>query len=209
MMNNNPSSIARLAQQLKCAAGRRSHAPALWLLSDAARLACPRAAILALPRGAGFIFRHYESENREALGRRLCALCKRQGVVFLAAGDARLAQRIRADGVHLPQGLAHRIQSARMRRVNWLITASAHDVASLRRAVKAGADAVFVSPVFATKSHPGARPLGPIRFTAMLRRAPLPVIALGGIDGPNAQRLTGSGAYGLAAISGLAGNLAQ
>jgi hypothetical protein len=39
-----------------------------------------------------------------------------------------------------------------------------------------------VSPVFATRSHPGARTLGPLRAAAIARALPVPAIALGGVD---------------------------
>lgn len=204
-MKNNPPSIARLALQLKCAAGRRSCAPALWLLSDDLRLKDPRAAIRALPPGAGFIFRHYAAPGREALGRALRQLCRSRRIVFLVAGDVRLAQRLRADGAHLPQGLAHRIKAARNARANWLITASAHGAASLARASLAGADAVFLSPVFATASHPDAKNLGPAGFARLAHSARRPVIALGGVTEDTARLLRGSRACGIGAISALGG----
>jgi len=59
---------------------------------------------------------------------------------------------------------------------------------------------VFVSPVFATRSHPGARALGPIRFALMVRGLPIPVIALGGMTAKRARRLQLLGASGWAAI---------
>jgi thiamine-phosphate pyrophosphorylase len=62
------------------------------------------------------------------------------------------------------------------------------------------ADAVVLSPVFATRSHPGATPLGPLRFRLLARRAGLPVIALGGMDARRARRI---GATRWAAIDGL------
>ncbi|MGB3721680.1 MAG: thiamine phosphate synthase, partial [Pacificimonas sp.] len=38
---------------------------------------------------------------------------------------------------------------------------------------------VFLSPVFPTESHPGARTLGPVRFGLMTRDANMRVAALG------------------------------
>ena len=61
--------------------------------------------------------------------------------------------------------------------------AKAHDRAELIAARRAGARLVFVAPVFATRTHPGARPLGTVRFGLLVRRAGVPVAALGGMDG--------------------------
>ena len=62
------------------------------------------------------------------------------------------------------------------------------------------ADAVLLSPVFATRSHPGAPSLGPLRFLLMAQKAALPVIALGGMTAQRAARLR---VHRWAAIDGL------
>ena len=67
-------------------------------------------------------------------------------------------------------------------------------------AERRGADAVFVSPVFATRSHPGARGLGVVRFGLLVRGCPVPVVALGGMDARRFRRVRGLGAYGWAGI---------
>jgi thiamine-phosphate pyrophosphorylase len=70
-------------------------------------------------------------------------------------------------------------------------------------AARAGADAVLLSPVFPTESHPGARALGSLLFARWARRSPLPVYALGGISAVTIGRITGSGAVGVATVGGL------
>jgi thiamine-phosphate pyrophosphorylase len=75
------------------------------------------------------------------------------------------------------------------RRVGALVTSSAHGAAELRRAARAGADLAFLSPAFATRSHPDATVLGPLRWGRFSRGAPLPVAALGGISGVSLRRL--------------------
>jgi thiamine-phosphate pyrophosphorylase len=69
--------------------------------------------------------------------------------------------------------------------------------------VRGGADLVFVSPVFATRSHPGARALGRTRFRSLVRDCPVPLIALGGMDARNARSL---GTYGWAGIDAWTGD---
>jgi thiamine-phosphate pyrophosphorylase len=77
-------------------------------------------------------------------------------------------------------------------------------VAELVRARRSGARLVFLSPAFATASHPGAPSLGPIRWAALAGRAGIPVLALGGIDGASIRRL-GRKAQGAGAIGALRG----
>lgn len=183
--------------------------PRQWLVTDAARLVDPLPAASRLPRGAGILFRHYEwpIAEREGLARRLAVLCRARGLLLVVAGDARLALRCAAAGLHLPQGLLFRAAGVSRRHPRWLLTAAAHDAAAVARAARAGVDAVLISPVFPTASHPGARALGALRF-AMLsqeaRRRGLAVYALGGIDGRSARRLAHIAKNGTAAIAGMA-----
>jgi thiamine-phosphate pyrophosphorylase len=62
-------------------------------------------------------------------------------------------------------------------------------MAELGLAARLGADAALLSPVFATRSHPGGATLGPVRFRLLARQAALPVIALGGMDARRARAL--------------------
>jgi thiamine-phosphate pyrophosphorylase len=175
--------------------------PCLFLVTDERRLPDPLPAIARLPRGAGVIFRHYGDRERAATGARVARLARARRLVLLVAGDAGLAARLRADGVHLPERLAARARGLHRRRGSrWLVTAAAHSRPALVRAARAGADAALLSPVFATASHPGAPALGILRFAALARRAPLPVIALGGITARARRRLIAAGAAGIAGI---------
>jgi thiamine-phosphate pyrophosphorylase len=65
-------------------------------------------------------------------------------------------------------------------------------------------DAVFLSPVFATKSHPDRIALTPLRANLIARKANKPVYALGGIDVRNARLLATDIFAGIAAIGALA-----
>jgi thiamine-phosphate pyrophosphorylase len=63
-------------------------------------------------------------------------------------------------------------------------------------------DAIFLSPVFTTESHPGRGALTPARSNAIAQDIAVPVYALGGITGRNAPLLHGFA--GIAAIGALA-----
>jgi thiamine-phosphate pyrophosphorylase len=178
--------------------------PRLILVTDRLRLPDPEAAVAGLPRGSAVILRHYEEPARYELAVRLVEICRRTGVRLLIAGDARLAARVHADGLHLPEfQLAGAARTWRLwRRPDWLVTAAAHSPAAVTLAAQAGVDAVLLAPVFRTESHPNRAVLGPLRFSAWRRRSQLPVYALGGISPVNARRLINSGAAGFAGISG-------
>jgi thiamine-phosphate pyrophosphorylase len=166
------------------AAARHRHVPPLWLFTDSGRLPDPLASVARLPRGlAGVVFRHDNHPNRTSLGRELARICRARRLVLVVAGDVRLAAALRA-GVHLRGG-----RWPRPVRTKGFVTSSAHDFPDLRRASRAGARVAFLSPVFATASHPDARCLGPARWSRMARGLTMAVAALGGIDGMSVRRL--------------------
>ena len=173
------------------------------------------AAIAALPRGSAVLLRDYGNPKRRSLARELLKLCRRRGLrLILAAAnrkDVGFALHLGVLGVcglHLPQAAlfapARMIGSLRRFPPQWSLTASVHSRFALETASRLGVHAALLSPVFPTTSHPGRDALGPLRFSLLARGAPLPVYALGGIHAGNAQRLTHSGAVGIAAIEGFA-----
>jgi thiamine-phosphate pyrophosphorylase len=173
--------------------------PALWLFTDSRRLPDPRGAVAKLPRGrAGVVYRHDDAPERLALGHDLARICRARRLILVVAGDVRLAAALRA-GVHLRGGRWP--GPVRIRR---FVTSSAHNLPDLRRAARAGATLAFLSPVFATASHPRARSLGPTRWSGLACHAPIEVAALGGIDGMSARRLPRALCRAVAAIGALA-----
>jgi thiamine-phosphate pyrophosphorylase len=171
---------------------RRHPLPRLWLITDE-RMGEDGlwSALDRLPRGSGIIFRHYRTLDRRALFERVRSIARRRGLVLLLAGTPREAVGWRADGAH---GRSPHLRASRP----LLRTAPAHDARELAR--RGGAHAVLVSPVFATRSHPSARGLGPLRFGMLAQRARLPLIALGGMNRLRFGRLVPLGAHGWAAI---------
>ena len=182
--------------------------PRFFLFTDQNRLpdplADPAAVMARLPRGAAIVLRHTDPVLLAVLAQKTVAPAHALGLKVLVAGDARLAIRLRCDGVHLSQHQARRgpLRITGMR-PGFLVTAAAHDAMSLRRAGSAGADMVVLSPVFATASHPEAKPLGPVRFARIAIVGGYPnvaVVALGGITARHAKRLSLGPAYGVAAV---------
>ncbi|HUA77844.1 MAG TPA: thiamine phosphate synthase [Acetobacteraceae bacterium] len=158
--------------------------PPLWFFTDEARLPDPRAAVARLPVGlAAVVLRHDGAAERRALARDLARLCRARRLALVVAGDPRLAAALGA-GLHLRRG-----RLPMVRRRPGLLTASAHDRVELVRAARARVDLIFLGPAFATASHPGARPLGPLRWNRLARAVPIPVAGLGGVSGRRIRAL--------------------
>lgn len=170
--------------------------PRLWLMTDERQGETLWAALAHLPRGAGIVFRHHHTPpaERRALFAQVRAVARARRLTLVLAGPPRLAAAWRADGVH------GRRPTNRARRL--LHTAPVHDLRELHAARRAGADLMFVSPVFATRSHPGGRVLGPLRF-GTIAQVGKRIVALGGMDARRARRLAALGSYGWAAIDAL------
>jgi thiamine-phosphate pyrophosphorylase len=194
--------VSRAAQSPEA---RARGLPPLWFMTDRARVADPLAVAARLPKGAGVILRDYDAPDRASIAAALADVCRRRSLLFLVAGDERLAAEAGADGVHLPEWQAGKIAAVKDRHPLWLVTAAAHGFVALRRTAMGGADAAFLSPVFPTKSHPGAPHLGAVRFAALVRSADMPVYALGGVDAENVARLRPAGIAGIAAIGAVSG----
>jgi thiamine-phosphate pyrophosphorylase len=177
--------------------------PRLFFFTDPVRVADPEAAVRRLPRGAGVVYRAFGAPDAEVRGRRLARIARRRGLLLLVGADAGLAARIGADGVHLPERRAWAAGALKRARPGWIVTGAAHSAAAIARARRAGADAVFVSPVFASASASAGRQLGALRFARLVRGAGLPVYALGGIDAASARRIMRSGTAGFAAVDAL------
>ncbi len=171
----------------------------LILLTDDERLPDPLAAARRLPPGAIVIVRARDAKKRAKLALALRVIAFARGLILLIADDPALVRAIGANGLHLPEIRAHQAAHWRAKNPHWLITAAAHSLGAVLRS--GSADAVLLSPVFATKSHRNARALTPARARLIARAVPLPVFALGGITAQNAGQV--SGFAGIAAIGAL------
>lgn len=158
--------------------------PALWLLSDARNDAVLEDALARLPRGSGFVFRHNHLDHsaRRARFSELASVARAQRHLVILSDHAAQAEVWGADGIYGPPAMlaAH---------PTLLRFAAVHDREEIALANRAGASAVFLSPVFPTRSHPGAACLGAEKFRELATLATMPVIALGGMTAQLARVL--------------------
>jgi thiamine-phosphate pyrophosphorylase len=163
--------------------------PKIWLMTDPRLGDGLKAAVRKLPVGSGVVFRHYQlaTAERLILFRQIQRICRQRGLVIVLAG----LDEWGADGVH---GLK------RSRSIQ-ILTMPVHSLREIRNAQKLGADLMFLSPLSATRSHPGGSALGVMQFSRLARLAgSAKVIALGGMTRNKAQTITHKVAYGWAGI---------
>lgn len=122
------------------------------------------------------------------------------GATVFVNDRADIAQIVGAAGVHAP---ADGLPAAAIRRVvrgDMVVGRSTHAPEEARRARAAGWDYVFLGPIWPTRSHPRADPLGPGAIAAAL---PGRIIAIGGVTLERVAICRRAGAYGVAAIAAL------
>lgn len=83
----------------------------------------------------------------------------------------------------------------------FLLLASCHNLEQLQLAKNIGVNAITLSPVLPTNSHPDAVTLGWDKFVELAETVPMPIFALGGMQTQHLPIAKAHGAYGIAAIS--------
>ncbi len=173
-------------------------------MTDPERITDVLSAAQALPEGAALIYRHFGKEDRAAEAKALRRITFKRRQQFLIGNDPKLAIETGADGVHFARDAAVADSALwRTRCPDWLIT-----MAGIKSGDYTGdldvLDGLFVSSVFESQSPSAGGAIGLKRFSNSVKALKAPVFALGGITAANAHELAGSGAAGLAGVSGFA-----
>nr|WP_298932152.1 thiamine phosphate synthase [uncultured Erythrobacter sp.] len=159
--------------------------PFIWLISDARNDEALESALGRLPRGSGFIYRHYHLEESERYKRYLALrrVARACDHTIVLADSALTAREWGADGIYGPP------RALCPRREGLLHLATAHTMREVADANRFGSNMVLISPIFATNSHPNGKVLGPAKFRLLAAHAKAPVIALGGMNSHRALTL--------------------
>ncbi len=138
---------------------------------------------------------------------RLRVVTRAIGASFVVNGRPEVARDVGADGAHLGAG-AGSIEGARRVLPRAWISVATHSDDDVRRAVGEGADAVVVSPIFASRppgiaaTAKGGRGLPALRSAGGIAGRAT-VIALGGVDAHNAGACRAAGAHAVAVMKAL------
>lgn len=197
------SVLARDAAKVSRAANRPApNLPPLLFFTDPERTPRPWETAARLPAGSGVVFRSFGAVDALEIARRLRDATRSRDGLLLIGLDAELAERVEADGVHLPERALDRAVALAAAHPGWRITGAVHSAEGLARVD--GLDAAVLSPVFPAGGASASRAaLGVAQFEAWVSASPVPVYALGGVDGSNAHELVGSGACGLAGVGAI------
>ena len=129
------------------------------------------------------------------LAGQLLKVAKPFGASIFVSNDIAFAQKIGADGVHLP---SRTLMQLTQKPAGLMLAASCHNLAELQQAEKLCCDFAVLSPVLPTKSHPNASTLGWADFTEVIKSCAIPVYALGGMQTRDLAKALSCGARGIA-----------
>ncbi|MDR7483041.1 MAG: thiamine phosphate synthase [Armatimonadota bacterium] len=136
------------------------------------------------------------------VGRRLGALCRGQGVLFIVNDRADVAVACEADGVHVGEDDLPVPAARRLLGPGRIVGASAGTLEAAVRAEAEGADYLGVGSVFATGTKADAgEAIGVDALARIVRAVRVPVVGIGGITVENAAQVVRAGAAGVAVIS--------
>ena len=161
--------------------------------------------LLKIPRGSAILFRSYDTKSRKKVAKEVLKFCKIKGLKLLISSDVRMAREINANGIHLPEYMINDQSKINWKnfkawktKLKWMVTAAAHNKKTLYKIPGHIIDAVLLSPIFLTKSHPKQIHLGVSKLIKMVHEIKIPIYALGGINLKTVQYLKKSGITGFA-----------
>ena len=142
-------------------------------------------------------------EEFEQEARELQKLCRHYRVPFLINDNVELAKKLDADGVHVGQDDMDPSAVRALLGQDKIVGVTAKTVEQARSAEAAGADYLGSGAVFGTLTKGDAKPLSPEHFREICSSVSIPVVAIGGINAGNMERLAGCGMSGFAIVSGI------
>lgn len=174
--------------------------PIVIYLTDNNKSKNPVSIVSKLPKKSLIIIRDYSIKNRESHIKRIFKIAKSYNHYVLVAKDPILAKKTKADGIHLPEHCISKTRKYRKLFPSWIITNACHSTKSAINAYKSNADAILLSPIFATSSHPKKNAINIDIIKFISNKINIPIYALGGINNKTITNLKRSKIKGVAAI---------
>jgi thiamine-phosphate pyrophosphorylase len=137
------------------------------------------------------------------LVRTLLLIASRHGARVSLHGEAALAKVANADGVHL-SARSNPIVARELLGADKLIGVSIHTVTEAEAIDPGIVDYAIAGPAFETASKPGYGPeIGRKGLAEIAAAAPVPVLAIGGINATRAAEVLAAGPAGIAVMGGV------
>lgn len=142
-------------------------------------------------------------EELAALAADIKKVTDRYGVRLIVNDSPAAAVKSGAAGVHVGQDDMDLAEVRRIVGPDSVIGVSAHTVDEAKRAEASGADYLGVGAVFSTSTKSNTVALSPEKLKEICDAVSIPVVAIGGINVDNINKLKGTGADGAAVVSAI------
>lgn len=138
-----------------------------------------------------------------AEGKVIKKIADKYNVPFVIDDDIYAAKEIDADGVHIGQSDMEYEKARKILGDDKIIGVTAPTPELAIKAQEAGADYIGVGAVFHTTTKKDAKDMKKETLLDITSRVDIPVVAIGGINYDNVDRLSGTGVDGVAVISAI------
>lgn len=135
------------------------------------------------------------------IAKKLQALCRQKGALFVVNDFVDVAVAAGADGVHVGQEDEAAASARRRLGPQRIVGVSTHSPEEAIKAAADGADYIGVGPIYATQSKATRPPAGPELVARIRDVTPLPIVGIAGIGPGRAAPVIAAGADGVAVIS--------
>ena len=134
----------------------------------------------------GVIYRNYNERKRENELIKIANACKKNRYQLFVSNDAKLALKVKADGIYIPSFNKTKYFSNLEKR-NVVILGSAHNQQEIQKKISQNCSAVFLSPLFSVEKS--KKFLGLHQFNYLSYMSKINIFALGGITENNIRKL--------------------
>ena len=164
--------------------------------------ACARAAVAEKVALLQLRMKNTPSERIIETGRRIRKITAGTATRFIVNDDVYIAREVDADGVHLGQDDTSLPEAREIwNRPEKIFGLSTHNEEQAEKAGEVNPDYIGVGPVFPTPTKTPPDPaLGLKRMGTIIERAPLPAVAIGGINEKNLEEVLKAGAKNFAVV---------
>ncbi len=138
-----------------------------------------------------------------ALGKKVKLVTDKYNIPYVINDNIDVAIKVDADGVHIGQSDSELVEARKRLGNDKIIGVSVQTVKQAKLAEKNGADYLGVGAIFTTKSKMDADDVSIDTLSDICKNVNIPVVAIGGINENNIEKLSKSGIFGVAIVSAI------
>ena len=145
------------------------------------------------------IYRNYDNKIDLNLIKQIHSFCKKTKRKFYLANQIKLAYQLKLDGAYIPSFNKNLNHNYFIKKEKFILLGSAHNQKEIKIKQQQNVKLIFISQIF--KIYKKNNYLGINKFLRLKNLSNLKIIALGGINKSNINKLKMLNCYGFASIS--------